>query len=301
MPRRFENVVVPLLTPLSADERIDVPALRRMVEFMVATHVDSIFVLGSNGEGPALRPSERRRLAEETVRAVNGRCAVIAGAIEPSTARVVDEIRNLDGCGLDGFVATTPFYYSGYSDAELAAHFRTIAGAAPAPLLLYNIPQNTRVVLRASVVRALTGTPNIAGLKDSSGDWTEFQALLLDPARPRDFSMLQGMQSLSAVSMLAGADGLVPSFANVHPKLLVDLCAAARAGRVDEALRHQGTLDRMLAVRGRAILHANKVVASRMRLMEDHVTQPMPRMSPAEASAFLDATEAAGFSYPKLA
>lgn len=298
MPRRLENIIVPLLTPLDADERIDVPALWRMVDFLVDAKVDAIFVLGSNGEGPALRPVERRRLALETVQAVAGRCAVIAGAIEPSTTRIIDEIHNLSGCGLDGFVATTPYYYSGYSDAELITHFRAIAAMAPAPLLVYNIPQNTRIALRASVLRALVGTPNIAGLKDSSGDWTEFQALLLDPARPRDFAMLQGMQSLSAVSMLAGADGLVPSFANVHPGLLVDLCAAARAGRTEEALRNQATLDRMLAVRGRAIQHANKLVASRMGLMQDHVTRPLPRMTAAEADAFLDATEATGFPYP---
>ena len=298
MPRRFEDVIVPMLTPLDSNERIDVPAVRRMVDFLVDAKVDAIFILGSNGEGPALRPVERRRLASETVQAVAGRCTVIAGAIEPSTARIIDEIDNLSGCGLDGFVATTPFYYSGYSDAELIGHFRAIAGMAPAPLLVYNIPQNTRVALRASVVRALAGTPNIAGIKDSSGDWTEFQALLLDPSRPRDFVVLQGMQSLSAVSMLAGADGVVPSFANVHPRLLVDLCAASRAGRIEEALRHQATLDRMLAVRGRAIQHANKLVAARMGLMQDHVTRPLPRMTPSEAEAFLEATEAAGFSYP---
>jgi len=298
MARRIENVIVPLLTPLRGDERIDVAALRRLVDFLVGARVDAIFVLGSNGEGPALRPAERRRLATETVQAAAGRCAVIAGALEPSTTRIVDEIDNLSGCGLDGFVATTPYYYSGYSDAELVAHFRAIADHAPAPLLLYNIPQNTRVVLPAPVVRALVDTPNIAGLKDSSGDWTLFQSLLLDPARPRSFRMLQGMQSLSAVSMLAGADGLIPAFANVHPSLLVDLCAAGRSGRIDEALRHQAVLDRMLAVRGRAVLHANKLMASRLGLMEDHVTRPLPRMSAAEVKAFLAATEAAGFAYP---
>ena len=92
MARRFENVIVPMLSPLTADERIDLPALRRMVDFLLDARVDAIFVLGSNGEGPALRPSERRRLATETVQAVAGRCAVIAGAIEPSTSRVIDEI-----------------------------------------------------------------------------------------------------------------------------------------------------------------------------------------------------------------
>lgn len=301
MSRRFANVIVPLLTPLDANERIDVDALRRMVAFQVGAGVDAIFVLGSNGEGPALRPSERRTLAHETVHAVAGRCAVIAGAIEVSTARVIDEIDNLAGCALDGFVATTPFYYSGYSDADLIAHFRAVAAHAPAPILVYNIPQNSKVALRTPVLRALFDTPNVAGYKDSSGDWTEFQALLLDRSRPRDFVMLQGMQSLSAVSLLAGADGLVPSLANVRPKLLVDLCTAARAGRIEEAMAHQAALDRLLAVRGRAIQHANKLMASRMGLMQDHVTQPLPRMTAAETSAFFAAADAVESDHPAAA
>lgn len=291
MAHRFDNVVVPLLTPLDADERIDVAALRRMVGFQLDAKVAAIFVLGSNGEGPALRPAERRRLAQETVRAVAGRCAVIAGAIEPSTARILDEIDNLSGLGLDGFVATTPYYFSGYTDSDLVAHFRAIAARAPAPLLAYNIPQNTKIPLRASVVRALADAPNIVGYKDSSGDWTEFQALLVDRPRP-DFVLLQGMQQLSAVSMLAGADGLVPGMANVQPQLLVDLCNAGRAGRVADAMRHQATLDRLLAVRGRAFQHANKLLAKELGLMQDHVTRPLPRLTETEARAFLDAAAA---------
>jgi 4-hydroxy-tetrahydrodipicolinate synthase len=301
MSVRFKDVIVPLLTPLDADERIDRPALLRTIEFLIGAGVHGIFVLGSNGEGPALRPAERKRLVVETVAAVAGRVDVIAGAIEPSTARVIDEIGNLADCGLAGFVATTPFYYSGYSDTELVAHFRASADAAPAPLLVYNIPQNTKIPVRAAVVAALAGTPNVAGLKDSSGDWTEFQSMLLDPRRPRDFVMLQGMQSLSAVSMLVGADGLIPGHANVCPELLVQLCNAARSGRMDEALAKQAQLDRLLAIRGRAVLHANKLVASRLGLMQDNVTRPLPRLSAAEAEMFLRATAAAGIEFPRTA
>jgi len=294
MTVRFSGVIVPMLTPIDADERLDRPAVRRMVEFLLAARVDGIFVLGSNGEGTALRPAERKALAVEAVAAVAGRVPVIAGAIEPSTARVIEEMRNLADCGLAGFVATTPFYYGGYSDAELVDHFRAIAAAAPAPLLVYNIPQNTKIPVRAAVVAALSGEPNVAGLKDSSGDWTEFQAMLLDPRRRPDFAMLQGLQSMSVVSLLAGAHGLIPGYANVHPRLCTDLYAAVRAGRTEEAFRHQALLDRLLSVRGRALVHANKLVASRLGLMQPHVTRPLPRLTAAEADAFLEATRAAG-------
>ncbi len=301
MSKRFAGVIVPMLTPIDSEERLDRPSLRRMVEFQVAAGVDAIFILGSNGEGPALRPAERKALAVETVAAVGGRIPVIAGAIEPSTGRVIDEIRNLGDCGLAGFVATTPFYYSGYSDGELVEHFRAIADAAPAPLLIYNIPQNTRVPIRAPVVAALAGAANVAGLKDSSGDWTEFQAMLLDPRRPRSFTMLQGLQSLSVVSLLAGADGLIPGYANVHPRLLVELLAAVRSGRTADALARQATLDRLLSVRGRALVHANKIVAAKLGLMQEHVTRPLPRLTKAEAEAFLKASAAAGLDLGAVA
>lgn len=293
----FHGLIIPMLTPLDAEERLDRPAVSRFVEFLLAGGADALFILGTNGEGATLRPAVRHAVAEATVEAARGRVPVLAGVLEPGTARVIDEIRALAGRGLAGYVATVPFYFPWYGEADIRDHFRKIADAADQPLLLYNIPQATKLSLKADSVLQLAGHPNIVGLKDSSGDWAEFQAVLFrrpDPA----FAVLQGIHQLSAVSLLAGGDGLVPGYANMHPKLLADMIAAAGAGNIEATLAHQATLDQLLRVRGRANIHSNKLLCKIQGLMDDHVTAPLPRLTPQEAEKFLAECRALGFPPP---
>lgn len=294
---RFAGLIVPMLTPLDADERLDRPAVTRLVDFLIGGGTDLLFILGTNGEGATLRPAVRLALAEATVEAARGRVPVVAGALEPGTVRVIEEIRALAGRGLAGYVATLPYYFPWYGEGELRDHFRRIADAADRPLLLYNIPQVTKLALKAEAVLQLSQHPNIAGIKDSSGDWAEFQAVLLrrpDPA----FAILQGAHPLSAVSLLAGADGLVPGYANMYPRLLADMLAAVRQGDPRAALGHQARLDQLLRVRGRANIHANKLLCKVLGLMDDHVTAPLPRLTAPEVERFLAECTAAGFPFP---
>lgn len=295
----FTGVVVPMITPLTEDERLDRASVHRIVDFLVDGGVHGLFILGSIGEGAVLRPAVRHELAEVAVEAAAGRVPVIAGAIEASTPRVVDEIRALAGRGLSGYVATTPFYFGGYNDSELYGHFSRIAEAADLPVLLYNIPQNTKVPLSADLAVRLSQVPNIAGIKDSSGDWSQVQAILLN--RPSGFRVLQGNQNLSAISILSGADGLVPGHANVWPQLLVELMAAAQKGDMSAAFACQARLDRVVRLRGRAIVHTFKTLAKARGLIDgDHMVSPAPRLSAAEADTLLHASVAAGLPIPSL-
>jgi 4-hydroxy-tetrahydrodipicolinate synthase len=282
-----------MLTPLDAEEGLDRPAVFRIVEFLLAGGTNALFILGTNGEGATLRPAVRHALAEAAVEAARGRVPVLAGVLEPGTARVEDEVRALAGRGLAGYVATVPYYFPWYGEADVRDHFRRIADAADRPLLLYNIPQATKLCLKAESVLQLAGHPNIVGLKDSAGDWAEFQAVLFRRPSPA-FAVLQGAHPLSAVSLLAGADGLVPGYANMHPRLMADMIAAAASGDPRATLAHQATLDQLLRVRGRANIHSNKLLCKAQGLMDDHVTAPLPRLTPQEAEKFLAECRALG-------
>jgi 4-hydroxy-tetrahydrodipicolinate synthase len=285
--KSFAGLIVPMLTPLDDKERIDVYSLGRLVNFLIESGVHGIFVLGSTGEGPSLRADQRRILAIETVKAAAGRVPILGGVLEPSTARVIDEMERLADCGLSAYVATTPYYFSGHSQAELATHFRTLAANSPLPILLYNIPQNTRLEIRRGMLLDLVGHPNIVGLKDSSGNWPELQAFLLNRDRPRDFVVLQGVQTLSTVSLIAGCDGLVPGQGNISPRLLLDLLAAAQSGDLLRAFALQAQLDTLVAQRGRAFIHANKLMASSIGLIDDNVSASLPRLNADEAKLLL--------------
>ena len=299
--RRFSGVIPPTITALDADEELDRDGMVRVVEHQVRGGVDALFVLGTNGEGPNLRDRVRRAVCEVAVEAAAGRVPVLAGVLQPSTARIVDDMRLLADSGVAGFVAAPPYYFSpAYGPNEIVDHYRRLADATDRPILVYNIPQYTRVTVKADAVLRLAEDPRIAGVKDSSGDWTDVQRLILERPRP-DFVVLQGHQSSCAISLIAGADGLIPGFANVQPRLLADLYAAAKRGDHAEALSLQARVDRFIRIRGRATLHGTKLLAAHLGLCADHVTTPLPRMTESEAERYLASCIEAGFPSPAAA
>ncbi|MGE3267862.1 MAG: dihydrodipicolinate synthase family protein [Chloroflexota bacterium] len=292
--RRFHGVVPPTITALDADENLDRVGMARLAEYQISGGVHGLFVLGSNGEGPCLRDAVRQGVCEVAVETAAGRVPVIAGVLQPSTARVIEDVKLLEKTGIEAVVVTAPYYFPGYNDDELVQHFRRIADATDLPILVYNIPQTTKVSIGAGAVLKIAEDPRIAGIKDSSGSWADVQRIILE--RPReDFTVLQGNQQMAAISLVLGGDGLVPGFANVHPRLLADLYDAVQRGANAEAFAIQKQVDAFLRIRGRATLHGTKLLAAHLGLIEPIVTAPLPRMSPDEAKRYLDSCLAAGF------
>ncbi|MCC6176623.1 MAG: dihydrodipicolinate synthase family protein [Chloroflexi bacterium] len=292
--RRFYGIIPPTITALDADEQLDRAGMARLVEYQIQGGVHGLFVLGSNGEGPCLRDNVRQAVCEAAVEVAGGRVPVIAGVLQPSTARIIDDMRLLRDTGVAAFVATAPYYFGGYSTDELVEHFRRLADATDLPILIYNIPQTTKVSIKADAVIQIAEDPRIAGIKDSSGAWPEVQRLILE--RPReDFVILQGNQQMGAISLMLGADGLVPGFANVHPRLIRDLYDAVQRGDTAGALERQATWDRFIRIRGRATLHGTKLLAAHLGLIKPNLTAPLPTMTSEEAKRYLDACLAAGF------
>ena len=292
--RRFFGVIPPTITALNADESLDRAGMARVVEHQIAGGVDGLFVLGSNGEGPTLRDAVRREVCEVAVEAAGGRVPILAGVLQPSTSRTIDDMRLLGDTGISAYVAAPPYYFAGYNGDELVDHFTRLADATDLPILAYNIPHLTKVALKADVITRLAEDRRIVGLKDSSGDWPQVQQVILERPHP-DFVVLQGNQQMSAVSLMIGADGLIPGFANPHPRLLADLYGAVQRGDYPEALRCQGMVDRFLRIRGRATLHGTKLLLAHLGICEDWTTAPLPRMSPTEAERYLQTCIEAGF------
>lgn len=294
---KFVGVYPPVITPLTEDEELDHEGVRKHIDFVVNAGVDGIFILGSIGEGPFVRPSVAAAMAEATVEAVAGRVPVIAGVIEPSTSRTIDAVKNLSGRGLAGYVAAAPFYFGGYVNRELDKHFRKIADAADLPVLLYNIPVNTKTPMNADLVLGLQNHPNIAGIKDSSGDWPEVQPVLLN--KEKDFVFLQGNQYMCAVSLMMGAEGLVPGHANVWPRLVVDLMKAGKEKDWPALFKLQNTLDKLVKLRGRAPNYTYKIVTKAMGLTQDYVSTPLPVLTPEETDRFIKASIELGVPIPR--
>jgi 4-hydroxy-tetrahydrodipicolinate synthase len=271
------GIICPLATPLDNDERVDERGLRGLLDYILPD-IDGILALGSSAEYALLRPEVSERTLDIVLEHVAGRVPVYVGIGDTGTGRAVDNLRRLPQHGVECVVATSSYYYPLADQRALLAHFLAIAEAAPIPLVLYNIPQNTATNLAPATVGQLAQHPNVVGMKDSWGDMFQFQEYLA--LTPDGFPVLQGREQLAAVSLWAGADGVISALANIAPKLLQRLAAAARSG--DAAASRQ--LQRRVTETARLFdegywLSALKVAIATLGFGSGAAARPLPPLS----------------------
>ncbi len=240
------GIVCPLVTPMTADGSLDEAVLRALIDALVPT-LDGLFVLGSSGELTWLPDEVAIRVARVAVEQVAGRIPVYVGIGDTGLTRTLARADRLADVGADFLVVASPFYHAVTGEASVVEYFETVAERAAAPVVLYNIPQNTHVALPPSTVRRLAAHRNIVGIKDSAGDWIAFDGFLA--LRADDFSVMQGREHLAAISLWAGADGVISAMANFAPRLLQALAASIRDERPRaESLALQATIGELAAV-----------------------------------------------------
>ncbi len=237
---RLRGIVVPMVTPLESDgATVNERGVHQLVRWLIAQGVHGIFVAGTTGEGAALDDAQWKKLVRSAAEAVAGRVPLLAGVLAPTTALAAARARWAADLGADVVVAAAPYYYA-YSPRELVAHFQAVARATALPVLLYNIPQTTRNPLTVDVCRELAESPQVVGVKDSSGDVTEFRRWVqVLRFGQRDFRLLLGTDHLTDVAVLLGAQGTVPSLGNIAGRDLVAAYEAAVAGDWAASASHQ--------------------------------------------------------------
>lgn len=242
------GVVPPVCTPLTTDLEVDAPSLERLVHFLLDGGVHGLFALGSTSEAALLPDRLRARVLDVVVSTVAGQVPVLGGAIDMTTLRVLDHVRALERAGVDGIVATAPFYVRTHP-AEIEHHFRTIAGGTDLPLFAYDLPVSVHTKLDSELLLRLAEDGVLAGVKDSSGDDAALRSLLAKRRRRElpGFRVLTGSETTVDSVLRMGADGTVPGLGNVDPQGYVRLCAAARRGAWDDAAAEQ---ERLLELAG---------------------------------------------------
>lgn len=244
---RLRGIFPPILTPLTDEEEIDLPSLRRLVEYVLEGGVHGIWVTGTTGEFPCIDERERASVVAATVEVVSGRVPVIAGIGDCSTRLAVRHARNAKAAGVDAIALTPPHYYVNSAD-ELLSHYRTVREKVDAPLLVYNIPQNVKVRLEVKTVLALAGEGTVVGIKDSQNDLDWFRQVMVGArGTGKEFRGFLGTRFLIDAGLVAGAHGAIPSIANVGPKLAVAAYERAMAGDWAGAARAQEQLGELSA------------------------------------------------------
>lgn len=238
----FRGIVPPVLTPLTAGGDVDVTSLDRLVRHLVDSGVHGVFVLGSTGEVAYLTDAQRDLVVRTVVRAADGRVPVLGGAIELTTARVVEQARALVAAGVDAVVATAPVYAINDAD-EIERHLRAVAAAVEVPLFAYDIPVRVRTKLSVELLVRLGTDGVLAGVKDSSGDDVAFRRLVAaNAAAGSPLALFTGHEVVVDGMLLLGADGVVPGLGNVDPAGYVRLWDLAQAGKWEDARGEQDRL-----------------------------------------------------------
>jgi len=240
VPLDLAGILPPVATPF-VDDEVDLAALRANCERWMATGLRGILLLGTNGEAPLIRDDEAVRLVAAAREVVPEDRVLLVGTGRQATRDVIALSRSVAREGADAVLVLTPSVYRNQlTPAALIAHYHAIADGSPVPVLLYNMPQATGVTLTPAIVQELASHPNIAGIKESSGDVAVVGELV---ARvPRDYPVVVGAAASLYASLMVGATGAIVAIANVVPDLVVRLFDLARAGRHDEALALQRTL-----------------------------------------------------------
>ena len=211
--------------------------LRRWIE----TPVDGIVLFGSNGEGALIDEEEKTRLTGFARDVVPAGYVLIGGASGESTRSTIRQAKQLAGAGVDVVLVHPPAYFGPHiSVAAMMDHFRALADASPVPVLLYHIPKYTKVTLEAGFVAELMRHPNVAGLKDSSGDIKRFADYT--SACDTGCRLFIGNGALLYTALELGAAGGILGVANFAPALCADVVRHFREGRPQEAGRVQGLL-----------------------------------------------------------
>ncbi|QCZ93393.1 4-hydroxy-tetrahydrodipicolinate synthase [Salinimonas iocasae] len=220
----FKGSYVALITPMHDNGDVDYPALERLINFHIEQGTHGIVAVGTTGESPTLPFDEHVEVVRQTVKMVDKKIPVMAGAGANSTTEAIFLSEQMASVGVDGFLSVVP-YYNKPQQAGMVAHFKAIADATDIPVVLYNVPGRTVADMQPETVAELSKHKNIVGIKDATGDLErlkEMQALV-----DSDFVFLSGDDATSCEFLCQGGHGVISVTANVVPNAIAKMCEAA--------------------------------------------------------------------------
>lgn len=239
-PVDLHGVHVALATPIGADGDLDLPALDRLLARVTEGGVDAICPTGSTGEGPRLSRAQRLEVCRQVRKSVGAERTVIPAASAMNVADAVAEIDDLAAAGADAVLLAPPSYYPIPAEG-VAAFYRAVAAQARLPIVVYNIPSMTKIMLPQSAVGELAGLPGIIGIKDSSRDFEYLESIVYATA-DADFAVLTGSDTMLLASLMVGAIGTIAASVNLMPELAREIYDATVSGDLDRARQAQQRL-----------------------------------------------------------
>ena len=285
--------IVALVTPMLEDGSVDYPTLRKLIDWHIAEGTDCIGVVGTTGESPTVDVEEHQEIIRVAVEQAAGRVPIMAGCGANSTAEAIELAKFAKKVGADSQLQVVPYYNKPTQEGQYQ-HFKAIAEAVgDLPMVLYNVPGRSVADMLHDTVLRLAQVPGIVGIKEATGNIERAQWLIRDV--PKGFAVYSGDDPTAVALMLCGGQGNISVTANVAPRLMHELCAAAIAGDVKKAMEIQFKL---MPVHKQLFVEANPIpvkwAAARMGLCGGTLRLPMTPLSKANEPVVEQALKSAG-------
>jgi 4-hydroxy-tetrahydrodipicolinate synthase len=245
MRRSFAGAGVALVTPFTVSGAVDEAALRRLVRRQVEGGIDVLVPCGTTGESATLGAEEQKRVIAITVEEAGGKAPVLAGTGGNDTRVAIERTRAAVDVGVDGVLSVGP-YYNKPTPEGFYRHFSAIADASAVPVVIYNVPSRTGSNIDAGTQLRLATHPNVAGVKEASGNLAQVSEIL--QGRPEGFEVLSGDDALTLPLMALGAGGVISVIANQLPGPMHDLVAACALGDFGGARKIHYRLLRLMSL-----------------------------------------------------
>ena len=274
----IQGSIPAIVTPMQEDGSLDLPALRRLLDWHITEGSDAVVVVGTTGESPTVDMEEHCLLIRTTVEHVAGRIPVIAGTGANSTSEAVELAQCAKAAGASAHLSVVP-YYNKPTQEGLYQHFKAIAEEVDLPLILYNVPGRTVADLSNDTTLRLAQVPGIVGIKDATGNLE--RGIDLIKRAPPGFALYSGDDATGLLLVLMGGHGIITVTGNVAPKLMHEMVAA---GLEDDVKTSREINARLLGLHKQLFCEANPIpvkwACARMGLIKDTLRLPLTTLSP---------------------
>jgi 2-dehydro-3-deoxy-D-pentonate aldolase len=237
----LRGVLPALATPLTRDGGVDEVAIQRLVEHVLAGGVHGLLPLGSTGEAASLDEPARRTVLAAVVKAASGRVPVICGVVQSQLAAARADVAAAAELGAIAALVAPPYYYP-IDQATVLAFYRRLAAESPLPIMVYNIPQNTKVVTEPATVATLAREGAVVGIKDSSRDFEYFEKVCVATRDLPEFRIFTGSDTMLLASLAMGGAGTICAAANIAPSWVVRIYDDFERGDWKAARTNQDSL-----------------------------------------------------------
>ena len=284
--------IVAIVTPMTASGDLDLPRFKALIDWHIAEGTDGIVVVGTTGESPTVDVPEHCRLIESAVKFADGRVPVIAGAGGNATREAIELTRFAAKAGANYALSVVP-YYNKPTQEGLYQHFKAIAESAEIPVILYNVPSRTVADLQNDTVLRLAKVKNIVGIKESTSNIERVTDLMM--RMPKGFLVFSGNDDAALAYIQLGAQGVISVTANVAPRLMHDMCVAARAGDSAKAIAIN---NKLLGLHKHLFVESNPIpvkwALNKMGRIAEGIRLPLTPLAPAHYETVTGALRAAG-------